>query len=305
MRKQPFAQSVLTTAILLALTPAVYAAPPAKQTQAKQAATARDIERIEILGQRDKNGYRDPEMASATGMNLSTMETPQSVFSISSAMINDFQLSNINDALEYSSGVDVEPLETDRTYYLARGFEINNFQVDGVGLPLSNGNIEGDIDTAIYQRIDVVMGANGLMAGVGNPSATINMIRKRPTQDLQGNVSLSGGSWDQRRLVGDVSGSLNSSGSVRGRAVTVYSKQNSYLDFYSKEKRIGYGVVEADLTDNTMLTAGYTWQKIDSDSPLWGACPPTMPTAQPLITIARPVPRLIGPTGIIYAARHL
>ena len=93
--------------------------------------------------------------------------------------------------------VNVERIETDRTYYTARGFDITNFQVDGVGLPLTSGNNHADEDTSVYDRIEVIRGANGLMTGVGNPSATINFIRKRPTAENDFNVSAQLGSWNK------------------------------------------------------------------------------------------------------------
>lgn len=62
---------------------------------------------------------------------------------------------------------------------------MTNFQVDGVGVPATYGNIDGEADTAIYERIEVVRGASGQMSGAGNPSATVNMVRKRPTEDFQ------------------------------------------------------------------------------------------------------------------------
>jgi Outer membrane receptor for ferric coprogen and ferric-rhodotorulic acid len=43
--------------------------------------------------------------------------------------------------------VTVEQIETDRTYFKARGFEITNFQVDGLGIPQSSGSIQGSLDT--------------------------------------------------------------------------------------------------------------------------------------------------------------
>ncbi|MCT6980900.1 TonB-dependent receptor plug domain-containing protein, partial [Salmonella enterica subsp. enterica serovar Oranienburg] len=89
------------------------------------------------------------------------------------------------------TGVNVERVETDRTYYSARGFDVTNFLVDGVGLPFANGQQEGDLDTALYQRVEVLRGANGLLSFTGNPSATINFVRKRPTADFQGSVGLS------------------------------------------------------------------------------------------------------------------
>lgn len=217
--------------------------------------------------------YRTPASSSATGLTLTPRETPQSLSVISNQQIEDFQLDDVNSALESTPGVTVEQPETDRTYYTSRGFTIQRFQNDGVGAPLPYDNVQGDIDTAVYDRIEVVRGANGLMSGSGTPSATVNFIRKRPTADTQASASVSAGSWDRRRIEGDVSGSLFGSDRVRGRLVVAAEDGDSYLDRHERERQAVYGVVEADLTDTTLLTAGHTWQNNDSDSPLWGALP--------------------------------
>jgi outer membrane receptor for ferric coprogen and ferric-rhodotorulic acid len=83
------------------------------------------------------------------------------------------------------TGVNVEKVETDRTYYNSRGFDITNFQVDGIGLPLIWGIQFGDLDTVLFERVEVVRGANSMMTGTGNPSATVNYVRKRPTDTFQ------------------------------------------------------------------------------------------------------------------------
>ncbi|MDX1560832.1 MAG: TonB-dependent siderophore receptor, partial [Marinobacter sp.] len=155
----------------------------------------------------------------------------------------------------------------------SRGFDINNFQYDGVGLPAVYDNVQGELDTAFFDRVEVVRGANGLMTGSGNPSATVNFIRKRPTADTNASVAVTGGSWDKKRIVGDVSGAVSESGAVRGRVVAGYEDKDSYLDRYSNEKQMFYGVLEADLTDTTLLTLGHSIQTSDTDSPLWGALP--------------------------------
>ncbi|WP_322522232.1 TonB-dependent siderophore receptor [Guyparkeria halophila] len=217
--------------------------------------------------------YQAPASASATGLTLTPRETPQSLSVITSQQLEDFQLDDVNSALESTPGVTVEQPETDRTYYTSRGFTIQRFQIDGVGAPLPYDNVQGDIDTAVYDRIEVVRGANGLMSGSGTPSATVNFIRKRPTADTQASANVSAGSWDRRRIEGDVSGSLFGSDRIRGRLVVAAEDGDSYLDRHHRERQVVYGVVEADLTDTTLLTAGHTWQNNDSDSPLWGALP--------------------------------
>ncbi|WP_372771108.1 TonB-dependent siderophore receptor [Pseudoalteromonas sp.] len=227
-----------------------------------------NIEKIEVLGKNHAN-YLAVESETASKLGISIKETPQSVRVITRALMNDFSLDDVNQVLETTPGVSVEKIETDRTYYKARGFDITNFQVDGLGLPQENGSLQGTLDTAIYQRIEVVMGANGMMTGAGNPSATVNFIRKRPTDDLRADVSITAGSWSNMRLDVDVSGRLNDY--AAGRAVVVKQKRDSYLDRYSVERDVFYGIAELNLTDTTTLTTSLTYQQNDADSPLWGA----------------------------------
>jgi len=217
--------------------------------------------------------YTTPSTGGATRLPLSLRETPQSVSVVTRAQMDDFGLNNVNDVLARSTGISVEKIETDRTYYGARGFDITNFLTDGVGMPFANGGQEGDVDTAIYDHIEVLRGANGLLSFTGNPSATINFVRKRPTADLQGSIGATVGSWNNRRLDGDVSGPLNRSASVRGRLVVADQKTDSYLDRYALNKKIAAGMLEADLGADTLLSAGVTWQKNSPHSPMWGALP--------------------------------
>ncbi|ALN17122.1 TonB-dependent siderophore receptor [Ectopseudomonas mendocina] len=219
------------------------------------------------------DSYKSSPSSAATKLDLTPRQTPQSISTVNSAQIDDFQLNTINDVLKFTPGITVEEIETDRTYYTARGFDITNFQFDGVGVPFSSGGQEGAVDLAPFERVEVLRGANGLMSGTGNPSATVNFVRKRPTSAPQARVDLTAGSWDKRRVEADVSGALTNSGNVRGRAVYAHDSKNSYLDRYSREKHVFYGVVEADLRDDTLLSIGYTLDKSAANSPLWGALP--------------------------------
>lgn len=185
--------------------------------------------------------------------------------------MDDFSLDDINSVLESTPGVTVEQIETDRTYFKARGFEITNFQVDGLGIPQSSGSIQGTLDTSIYDRVEIVRGANGLMTGAGNPSATVNMVLKKPTYITQAHASASYGSWNNKRLEVDVSTPINDDHAVR--AVFTKQKAESYLDRYETDKTIAYLAYEGKLTDDTTLSINYVNQQKDADSPLWGALP--------------------------------
>ena len=228
------------------------------------------LEKIAVYGQHHKN-YITEEAQSATKLGLTIKETPQSISVVSRALMDDFSLDDINAVLESTPGVTVEQIETDRTYFKARGFEITNFLIDGLGTPQSSGSIQGTLDTAIYDRVEIVRGANGMMTGAGNPSATVNMVLKKPTYTTQAHASASYGSWNNKRVDIDVSTPINDEHAVRA----VFTKQNkeSYLDRYETDKTIAYLAYEGKLTDDTLLSINYVNEQKDADSPLWGALP--------------------------------
>lgn len=226
------------------------------------------IDDVIVLGKRVIH-----ESASATGLDLSLRETPQSVTVLTAAQVREFELTDVNQLLASLPGINVEAVETDRTYYNSRGFDIINFQVDGVGQALDWGLQTGSLDVAIYDRIEAVRGANGMMTGTGNPSATINYIRKRPTRDFRAAASAGHGSWNNLRLTGDVSGPLNDRGTVSARAVYARTDTDSYLDYYGVDRNVYYGILSWDLTPRLNATAGYSRQDNLATGNNWGALP--------------------------------
>ncbi|MGP9799363.1 TonB-dependent siderophore receptor [Rheinheimera sp. NSM] len=227
-------------------------------------ASESDVEVIAVYG--DQGASR-----TATKLDLSVYETPQTITVVSRQQIDDFSLHSINDLLSYTPGVTVESVETDRTYYTARGFDVVNFQYDGLGVPFSSGLTNGQFDTAAYEQIEVIKGAAGLVTGLANPSATVNFIRKRPTKDLAAYSTLYTGSNSMRRAEGDISGSLTAG--LRGRAVVALDSADSYLDRKSDDNRLLYLVGEYDLTGNTLLTLGHSANKNKVDGSMSGALP--------------------------------
>lgn len=217
--------------------------------------------------------YGEPEKTkTATKLNLTVLETPQVVSVISRDQIEDFSLREINSLLAYAPGVTVEQVETGRTYYTARGFDIVNFQYDGLGVPFAYGLGHGHDDTAIYEQVEVVKGATGLITGLANPSATINYVRKRPTQEAQASISGSAGSWSQYRVDGDISGAIIDD-KLNGRLVLAKQDGDSYLDRYGKELTVFYGIVSGEISDATRFTLGHSINDSHSDGNSSGALP--------------------------------
>lgn len=241
---------------------------PFHNALAAEQGTEDTIEHIEVRGQQ-QSGYRVDDQQSGSKLDLNIKDTPQLISVINGERIEDFQLSDINSILENSATINVEQVETDRTYYSSRGFELNNFQVDGLGLPLINNNTHGRMDSALYERVEIVHGANGIMTGVGSPAATVNMIRKRPTAENKGSVSFSASSWSGQRAEADVSRVLNRY--LRGRVVLVKDDSESYLDRYERSTQVIYGVVDFAPGTSTLITLGHSEHRSETDGNMWGA----------------------------------
>jgi outer membrane receptor for ferric coprogen and ferric-rhodotorulic acid len=214
------------------------------------------------------------QSSSATGLPLTIFETPQAVTVVDQQQIRDFALTDVNDLLDQVVGINVERAETDRSEYDSRGFGITNFQVDGIGLPLLSDGIEyGSLDTILWDRVEAVRGANGMMTGVGNPSATINYVRKRPTPTFQASATGYVGSYGDHRIEGDISGPLDASGTVQARLIAAHEDSNSYLDYYKLDRNVVGALISWDVTPRLKVTAGYSRQQNDADGNLWGALP--------------------------------
>lgn len=218
--------------------------------------------------------YTTGSMTTATKLPLSIRQTPQSVSVITRQRIDDQGMNDLNDVVKYAPGVTLRKFGSDRQQFLARGFTIDNLMYDGLPTIVSNFTLDtiSGADLAMYDRVEVVRGATGLMTGAGSPSATLNLVRKRPTATPQVSVTTSAGSWDRYRTEVDASNKLNESGTLRGRVVTAYEKGNSFVDERDKERQTFYGVLEADLNDSTTWTLGASKQRDDATSD-WGSLP--------------------------------
>ena len=215
--------------------------------------------------------YTTGSTSTATKLNLSLRETPQSISVVTRQELDDFNLNTLTEAMRHTTGIVVQHNDSDRVSYSSRGYTIRNFQIDGMLNTFSF--MKSDADTIIYDRIEVIRGATGLTTGAGDPSGTINMIRKRPTHELAAKVGARGGSYDDYYSFVDVGGPLAFDGRLRGRTVLAYRDSKSFLDNYAIKREVAYGILEADLTDDTTVAVGYDYQDKQVQGTSWGTLP--------------------------------
>ncbi|MET0328258.1 MAG: TonB-dependent receptor plug domain-containing protein, partial [Luteimonas sp.] len=258
-----FAPSALTLALLSTPVFAQTVAPPAAPPSS---ADATDLDAVLVVGQRANRVSNG-----ATNLDLDIKETPQSISVIDSQQMQDFGADSLNDALRLATGIQVEQTSTNQTQFLARGFEIKNTQIDGVGLPNGWGVVTNAMDAFGFEKLEVIRGANGLLTGVGNSAGTINYVRKRPTNEARGQVGLTFGSHGRRRVEADYSTPFSEDGTWAGRVVAAREESDSYLRDFESDRSYLYAVVDGQIGENGTLTFGYSWQQADTSGNMWGA----------------------------------
>ncbi|MDV3467546.1 ferric-rhodotorulic acid/ferric-coprogen receptor FhuE [Stenotrophomonas sp. C3(2023)] len=264
-------QRRLSQAVLLALAP-LATAPVFAEDSSSSATT---LDGIVVKGERAE-GYSVRRTSAGTRFDLAPREIPQSVSIISHQRIEDQNLDDIIDVLNNTTGVTSTQSDTERTEFYARGFYIDSYQFDGLPTQMVQNWSYGDsgLDLALYDRVEIVRGATGLLTGAGNPSASVNLIRKHAdSAELTGSVSVNVGSWGRTRTTVDVTTPLNASGSVRGRVIGSYLDTEAQMDNYDQHKTLGYAVIDADLTPDTQLSVGYDYQQKRANGATWGGFP--------------------------------
>nr|WP_092621649.1 TonB-dependent siderophore receptor [Acinetobacter marinus] len=262
--------------MFLATTSVIYSA----QSYAEESTDGQTVQTLPVITVKatESNGttegtgsYKAESSNTATKLALSLRETPQTVKVYTREYLDDRDIESFQELMGNITGVSA-PRTDERQSVYARGFRVDYYLMDGMPSTLNLGT--GDFDLGIYDRVEVVKGANGLMTGAGSPAMGLNFIRKRAdSKEFKGQVSASAGSWDSYSTSADLAFPMNADGSLRGRIYAKYSDEDSFMDFYQRERKVAYGTIDYDLTDSTYLSVGAMYQDLDRDGIRWGGTP--------------------------------
>jgi len=263
-----FARAALAAAAIISFIPNAIAAEADDKTPI-------ELDSVVVTGNAP-DGYTAKQSSAATKLNLSLRETPQSITVITRERLDDQALTSLRQVLDNTAGVYSNAYDSERVLFFSRGFLIDTLMVDGVPAitNFNTGSINETLDTALYDRIEVVRGATGLMSGAGSPAASINLVRKHAESKTPTiSTSLSAGSWNDARAEVDATTPLNGDGSLRARGVVAYEDRESYQALYRKKTRVLYGIVDWDMAPTTLLSVGFDHQDNLPRGNTWGSFP--------------------------------
>lgn len=236
------------------------------------------VANLVVHGERNKNATTDGtgsyvvKAVSMTKMLLRLDEIPQSVSVLGRQQMHDQNLNTVDDALKQVPGVSVNLYGDGTAGYMARGYTLSP-QFDGV--PSSGGlQISQQFDIAIYDRLEVLRGPDGMFQGSAPPGGSVNFVRKRGLDHFKAQGSFSGGSWNNFHTDVDVTGPLVASGKITGRLVLAGSDRDFFYNTAHDRRGAAYGTVDVHMTEHTTLSLYGMGQKNETTRFMglpWGA----------------------------------
>lgn len=207
------------------------------------------------------------EASVGTKIPSSLREVPQTISVITEERFQAQNLTTLEDVLNRTAGITVEPIDSHRLNLYSRGFQIEKMQINGLPT-LMDDRVFLTPDLEMFERVELLRGPSGLLAGAGGAGGVINMVRKSPQEERAASGELSVGSWNNFRATVDATGALTGNGDLRGRAVAVYQDREFHFDVAEQDNTLLYGVLDYDLTSATMLTFGGSYQTLDARVPM-------------------------------------
>lgn len=221
--------------------------------------TPLQLERFEVSSDRAYS-QNFSSVGSKDATNL--RQIPQSLTVITQQRIQDQNLVVLEDAMWKTTGMLVLTNDPGRSSIFARGFEIDNYLVDGLPAPVSSRH-GSQPELVMFENVEVLRGPAGIFGGTGEPGGTVNLTRKRAGRTFGGYANASLGSWNNHRAELDVTAPLTSSGSVRTRFAGSWQDTDGFQDLNHRQIGVIYANLELDLGPATSASFSTAWQNRD------------------------------------------
>ncbi len=200
--------------------------------------------------------------ASALKQSAPMAETAQSVAIIDSDELKMRDVQKLDETFRYTPGY-TSPYgaDNDAEWMYIRGFE-PSVLLDGNRL-YKEGFFAWTVEPYGLERVELLKGASSVLYGDSMPGGLINAVQKKPTDEPQGNVSISGGNKDYFGIAADFSGWANEDGSQRYRLVMMADTKEGELDGTEYDRVYIAPSYTIDFSENTQLTVLASFLKDD------------------------------------------
>ena len=224
-------------------------------------ADAKTLETVEVQGEAE-GGYvaeRSGVMKTDAPLN----EIPQSITVIGKEQIRDQNAQTMQEVLRYTAGVRSEMYGLDNRgdWFTLRGGSEGSVLLDGLRVPLTGWYGVVRNEPYAFERIEVLRGPASVIAGQNGPGGVVNLVSKRPQETAQREISMQVGNDSHKQIAVDLTGPLNSDGTLLYRLVALGKDSGTQVDHADDKRTFIAPSLTWKPTDGTTLTAYAEYQK--------------------------------------------
>lgn len=196
------------------------------------AATAEDdelsMEEVVVVGR-----YGASTAVTGTKMEIHLLEIPQSIATVSEALIQERRPASLNEALFNVSGVSDAGSRRAFDNLIIRGFS-GSFSVYLDGLRVERGNFNVPQETFGLERVEVLKGPGSVLYGQGSLGGIVNQVSRLASQERAAEAEIMAGSFGTVQVGVDLGGALTEN--VSARVVGLYRDLQESVDFNGRER---------------------------------------------------------------------
>ncbi|CAM8343306.1 TonB-dependent receptor [Candidatus Methylopumilus planktonicus] len=245
--KSKYLIKTITYILLGSLLPSISIA----NTSEKNSSDDKKIELVEIeVKDNVARTYLKKRISSATKTDTRIRDIPQSISVITEEQIKDQSLLGLTDAIKYSPGVMAGQGEGNRDSVWFRGNQsTSDLFVDGV-----RDDVQYYRDLYNIDRVEVLMGPNGMIFGRGGVGGVINRVTKEAHWENKNELRMQGGTYDHKRSSIDLNSGINETLAVRINAMIEDS--GSFRQGVESEKKAINPTFTFKPSDKTKIVVG-------------------------------------------------
>lgn len=199
---------------------------------------AKSLPAITVSGAADQSEdattYNPSTSSSATRTHLSLQDTAQSVNVVSRKVLDDRQVTSVEEALKNVGGVSIQDANRGGNTIYIRGFAVTSGSTDGVANTNTTalGNATGNANIDGVERVEVLKGPQAVLAGSSSPAGSVNVVRKAPTADPIHTYKVEVAKYGELKNAIDLGGPLSDDKSFRYRLnASTMRSDNAFPDF--------------------------------------------------------------------------
>jgi len=197
--------------------------------QKKAEINRHDLQAIEVIGVSDNKPYSETSFAT-TKTETHILDTPQSITSVNSKVIQEHNLMRLNDIAPFVAGVNEASVYNDLTI---RGFRSSDDRrINGMR---TFNNFWTQASIPHLERVEVVKGATAATFGDSSPGGVINMVTKKPLAESRQELHAVIGSYDQKYIAADLTGAINADESLLYRLNIAGEDSDSFREQIDSE----------------------------------------------------------------------